>query len=62
MTLTKRQEAELEVAVLKMLTFSLRVTRWDRIRNEYMRGTPRAEFGDKDRGNTETVWTSAKEG
>ena len=31
--LTKRQEAELEVAELKMLRFSLGVTRMDRIRN-----------------------------
>ncbi|MCJ8736401.1 hypothetical protein PDJAM_G00257500 [Pangasius djambal] len=37
--LWKRQEAELEVAELKMLRFSLGVTRLDRIRNEYIRGT-----------------------
>ncbi|KAK2919151.1 hypothetical protein Q8A73_003522 [Channa argus] len=37
--LKKRQEAELEVAELKMLRFSLGVTRMDRIRNEYIRGT-----------------------
>ena len=37
--MTKRQEAELEVAELKMLRFSLGVTRMDRIRNEYVRGT-----------------------
>ncbi|MCJ8733439.1 hypothetical protein PDJAM_G00223370 [Pangasius djambal] len=35
----KRQESELEVAELKMLRFSLGVTRLDRIRNEYIRGT-----------------------
>ena len=38
-TLTKRQEAEMEVAELKMLQFSLGVTRMDNIRNEYIRGT-----------------------
>ncbi|MCI4393356.1 hypothetical protein PGIGA_G00156440 [Pangasianodon gigas] len=37
--LRKRQESELEVAELKMLRFSLGVTRLDRIRNEYIRGT-----------------------
>ncbi|KAK3542922.1 hypothetical protein QTP70_006548 [Hemibagrus guttatus] len=38
-SLRKRQESELEVAELKMLQFSLGVTRLDRIRNEYIRGT-----------------------
>ena len=33
MTLMKRQEAEMEVAELKMLRFSLGVTRMDKIRN-----------------------------
>lgn len=37
--LTERQVGNLEVAVLKMLTFSLGVTRIYRIRNEYIRGT-----------------------
>ena len=32
--LTKRQEAEMEVEELKMLRFSLGVTRMDKIRNE----------------------------
>ena len=36
--LRKRQEAELEVAEMKMLRFSLGVTKMDRIRNEYIRG------------------------
>ena len=36
--LTKRQEAEMEVAELKMLRFSLGVTRMDKIRNEYIKG------------------------
>ncbi|KAK3567195.1 hypothetical protein QTP86_012679 [Hemibagrus guttatus] len=38
-SLRKRQESELEVVELKMLRFSLGVTRLDRIRNEYIRGT-----------------------
>ncbi|KAK3538172.1 hypothetical protein QTP70_032566, partial [Hemibagrus guttatus] len=38
-SLKKRQESELEVAELKILRFSLGVTRLDRIRNEYIRGT-----------------------
>ena len=37
--LTKRQEAEMEVAELKMLRFSLGVTRMDKNRNEYIRRT-----------------------
>ena len=37
--LTKRQEAEMEVAELKMLPFSLGVTRMDNIINGYIRGT-----------------------
>nr|XP_033493144.1 uncharacterized protein LOC117263658 [Epinephelus lanceolatus] len=37
--LRKRQEADLKVAEMKMLRFSLGVTRMDRIRNEYIRGT-----------------------
>ena len=48
--LTKRQEAELEVTELKMLRFSLGVTRLDRIRNEHIRGTAHVRrFGDKAR-------------
>ncbi|MCI4382159.1 hypothetical protein PGIGA_G00260580 [Pangasianodon gigas] len=46
--LRKRQESELEVAELKMLRFSLGVTRLDRIRNEYIRGTAHVgHLGDK---------------
>ncbi|KAI5612903.1 hypothetical protein C0J50_4635, partial [Silurus asotus] len=46
--LSKRQEAELEVAELKMLRFSLGVTRMDRIRNEFIRETSHVGcFGDK---------------
>ncbi|KAK3558484.1 hypothetical protein QTP86_018133, partial [Hemibagrus guttatus] len=47
-SLRKRQESELEVAELKMLRFSLGVTRLDRIRNEYTRGTAHVgRLGDK---------------
>uniref|UniRef100_A0A087XJI6 Uncharacterized protein n=1 Tax=Poecilia formosa TaxID=48698 RepID=A0A087XJI6_POEFO len=46
--MTKRQEAELEVAEMKMLRFSLGVTRMDKIRNEYIRGTAHVRcVGDK---------------
>ena len=48
--LTKRQEAEMEVAELKMLRFSLGVTSMDKIRNEYIRGTAQVgKFGEKTR-------------
>ena len=48
--LTKRQEADMEVAELKMLRFSLGVTRKDKTRNGYTRGTARRErFGEKPR-------------
>ena len=48
--LTKRQEAEMEVTELKMLRCSLEVTRMDRIRNEYTRGTAQVgRFGEKTR-------------
>ena len=48
--LTKRQEAEMEVAELKMLRFSLGVIRMDKIRNEYIRGTTQVgKFGKKTR-------------
>ncbi|KAK3538419.1 hypothetical protein QTP86_001765 [Hemibagrus guttatus] len=47
-SLRKRQESELEVAELKMLRFSLGVTRLDRIRDEYIRGTAHVgRLGDK---------------
>ena len=38
-SLTKRQEIKLKVAELKVLRFSLGVTRMDRIRNKHMRET-----------------------
>ena len=43
---TKIQEAEMEVSKLKMLRFSLEVTRLDKIRNEYIKA---ARFGEKTR-------------
>ena len=58
--LMKRQEAEM--AELKMLRFSLGVTRMDKIGNEYIRGTAQVgRFGEKPRGKTEVVWTSTEE-
>ena len=48
--LTKRQEAEMEVAALKSLRFSLGVTRMDKTRKEYIRGTAQVgKFGGKTR-------------
>ena len=45
--LKKRQEAELEVAELKMLRFSLGVTRMDRIKHEFIRETTHVRcFGE----------------
>ena len=55
--LTKRQEAE--VAELKMLRFSLGLTRMDKIRNEYIRETVQVgRFGEDMRG----CWTCTEEG
>ena len=43
-----QQDAEMEVADMKMLRFSLGVTRMDKIRNEYIRGTTQVrQFGEK---------------
>ena len=48
--LKKRQEAEMEVAELKKLRFSLGVTIMDKIRNEYTRWTAQVgKFGEKTR-------------
>ena len=54
--LRKRQEAELEVAEVKMLTFSLGVMRMDWIRNENIRGTAHVRCYMLD-GQAEMVWT-----
>ena len=46
--LTKRQEAKMKVAELKMLRCSLGATNIDKIRNEYIGGTAQVEqFGEK---------------
>ena len=46
--LTRKEEMELKVAVLKMLWFSLGVTRLDRIRNGYISGIAHVgRFGEK---------------
>ena len=57
--LTKRQEVEMEVAELKMLRFSLGVTRMDKIRNEYIRLT--AQVGRVGEKTREVVWTCTEE-
>ena len=50
MALAKRQKAEMEVAELKTFRFSLGVTRMDKIRNGYIRGTAQVgRFGEKAR-------------
>ena len=49
----KIHEAEMEVAEVEMLRFSLGVTRMDIIRNEYTRGTAQVgRFGEKTREAT----------
>ena len=46
--LTKKQEAELAVAELKMLRFALGVTRLNKIKKEFIRGTAQVRsIGDK---------------
>ena len=40
---TKKQVEEMEVAEMKMLRFAIRMTRKDKIRNEYIRGTVKVE-------------------
>ena len=42
-TVTKKQVKEMEVAEMKMLRFAMGVTRKDKIRNEYIRGTVKVE-------------------
>ena len=64
--LTKRHEAEMEVAELKMLRFSLGVTRMDKIMQECVGLHQRDNTGGKvwrenTRGKTEVVWTSTEE-
>ena len=40
----KKQVGEMEVAEMKMLRFAMGVTRKDKIRNEYIRGTVKVEL------------------
>ena len=40
---TKKQAEEMEVAGMKMLRFAIGVTKTDKIRNEYIRGTVKVE-------------------
>ena len=48
MAVTERQVGKMEVTELKMVRWALRVTRKDKIRNEYVRGTAKiAKLGDK---------------
>ena len=59
------QEGKMEVAELKMVRWALGVTRKNKIRNEYVRGTAKiAKLGDKLRNaerQTMLVWTHKKE-
>ena len=49
-TVTKRQVGKMEVAELKMVRWALGVTRKNKIRNEYVRGTAKiAKLGVKHR-------------
>ena len=41
---TKKQVEEMEVAEMKILRFAMRVTRKDKIRNAYIRGTVKVEW------------------
>ena len=42
--ITKKQVEEMEVTEMKMLKFAMGVIRKDKIRNEYIRGTVKAEW------------------
>ena len=59
---TKKQVGEMEVAEMKLLRFAMGVTRKDKIRNEYIRGTVKVErLGMKMRGQAEVVWACHEE-
>ena len=60
--MTKRQEAKLEVAEMRILRFELGVTRKDRIRNKYIRRSlevrpSKARLRDMGSYDEETVTT-----
>ena len=56
MAVTERQMGKMEVAELKMMKWALGVTRKDKIKNEYVRGTAKiAKLGDKLR-NAKLRW------
>ena len=59
---TERQIGKMEVAELKMLRLALGVTRKDKIRSEYVRGTAKiANLGDNIGMQGYVVWTHKKE-
>ena len=43
-TVTKKQMEEMEIAKMKMLRFAMGVTRKDKIRNDFIRGTVKVEW------------------
>ena len=57
---TKKQMEEMEIAEMKMLRFAMRVTRKDKIRNEYIKDTGTVRNEDEG-GEDEVVWTSHEE-
>ena len=60
--MTKKQVGEMEVAELKMVRWTLGVTKKDKIRNEYVRGTAKiAKLGDKLRGRKVTLVQTREE-
>ena len=60
---TERQMGKMEVAELKMVRWALEVTRKDKIRNEYVKGSAKiAKLGNKLRDARQMlVWTRKKE-
>ena len=62
--LTKRQEAEMKMAELKMLRFSLGVTKWTRSGMSMLHqrnSTVGTVLRETTRGKTEVVWTPTEE-
>ena len=57
---TKKQMEKMEVVEMKMLRFSMGVTRKDKIRNKYIRSTVKARNEDEG-GKAEVVWTCHEE-